>query len=96
MKGTLTSHESGSEIFDPGQVNFLMLGSGQPLENFPQNPEFFNFFPFGSKKSHWPGQKITTYLIKTFFLNIFTSMILSFSTSIILPFDHPFILFFCI
>jgi len=40
-----------------GRVNFLWLGSGQPFMVWvriwkisPKNVNFFNFFPFGSKK----------------------------------------------
>jgi len=49
------SDGSGSKNFDPGRVNFLWLGSGQPFMVWvciskisPKKPQFF--FPFGSKK----------------------------------------------
>jgi len=44
------SDGSASKIFEPGWVNFLMLGPGQPtlnLENFPQKCQFFS--PLGHK-----------------------------------------------
>jgi len=51
------SDGSRSKIFDPGPVNFLWLGSGQPFmvlvrirKISPKNIKFFNFFSFGSKK----------------------------------------------
>jgi len=52
-----SSDGSGSKIFDPGQVNFLWLGSGLPFMVWvwiwkisSKNINFFNFLPFGSKK----------------------------------------------
>jgi len=63
MHVSLISTSDGSMSSDPGlgQVIFFdtRVGSGVPplnLENFPQ---FFNFFCFGSKKSHWAGSKNT-------------------------------------
>jgi len=45
------SDGSRSKIFDPGQVNFLWLGSGQPFMVWvwiwkisPKDVKFFNFF----------------------------------------------------
>jgi len=56
-------------IFDPGLVNFLLLGSGRvgsaifglgmDLKISPKNVKFFNILPFGSKKCHRVGSKIT-------------------------------------
>jgi len=46
-----------------GLFNFMLLGSGQPslfwVWVWKISPEFFCFFPFGSKKSHWVGSKST-------------------------------------
>jgi len=61
--------------FDQGWVIFLLLRSGQPpqgpgFQKFPlNNTKFFNFFPFGSKKSHQVDSKnikdgSATYLLR--------------------------------
>jgi len=57
----LSSNRSGSNFFEPSQVNFLWLGLsrvrsaiyGSGLESVPWK------FPFGSKKSLWVVSKST-------------------------------------
>jgi len=60
----LINDGSGSKFFDPGQVNFLRLGSGQPSmvlvwKISPKNVKFFIFLPLVQKKSLWVGSKST-------------------------------------
>jgi len=53
LAGTVDT--SRAKIFDPGQVNYLLLRSSQPSlvwvwKISPENFQIFKFFPFESKK----------------------------------------------
>jgi len=60
---TQSSDGSGSKTSDPGWVNVLWLGSGQPSMVWvwkisPKNVKFFSFYPSGLKNYFRSGKKV--------------------------------------